>query len=126
MKVKLSEIVGSQQALIKLMQVKLPIQISYKLSKLAFKLEPELKIYNDQRNALIKELGEQINPETDEWRVKADNLVKFQEEQKKLQEIEVDVKFAEDKELEKIKVSDLGDVQIEANDLIALDWLLEA
>lgn len=125
MNIKLSEIVGSEQALVKLMKVKLPVKISYKLSKLVFNIQPELKIYNDQKNALIKELGEQTNKETDQWQVKSDNMPKFLEEITKLQDIDVDVKFGDAKELEKIKVADLGDIQIEATELMALDWLLE-
>ncbi len=126
MKVKLSQIVSSQEGLIKLMTEKLPINISYSLTKLAFKVEAELKIYNDHRNKLIKSLGEQTNAETDEWSVKPENLVEFRKQEKELQDIEVDLNFAEGKDFEKIKISDLEEVKIDANSLLALDWLLEA
>jgi len=123
--IKLSQIVNSQEALQKLLQLPLPVKIAYKLSKLINKLDPELRIYEEQRIKLVKELGEQTDKEKDMWSVKKENIVKFREELLKLTEIEVNLSFGPDKESEKIKIEDLGDIKVEAQDLIHLDWLFE-
>lgn len=127
MKVKLSQVVGSQEALAKLIETKLPVKIGFKLGRLVVNLQPDLKIYEEQRLSLVKELGA-LDPELgpDQHRVTAENMPKFVEEITKLQDIEIDVKYSTENDLEKIKVSELGEVSIEPKELIALDWLLEA
>lgn len=122
---KLSQLVQSQSALNELLGLKLPLKIAYKISKLVNKVQSELDIFTQERNKLIKEMGHQTNVETDEWTVLPENLSKFQEELKKLGEIEVSLDFSPGKPLEKVKVEDLGDVAISSGDLVALDWLFE-
>jgi len=130
MKITLEKIVNSDKSLAKLMGLKLPIKVSYKLTRLAFNLQPEITIFNDKRNAIIKELGEPmadspvVNGEPS-YKVKDENMAKYIEEMTKLGEIEVDLKFSSDKEFEKIKILDLGDVSIEPRELLPVDWLLE-
>lgn len=123
--ITLSQVIDSQQSLHKLSNMRLPIGVAYKISKLINKLQPDLRIYEEQRAKLVKDLGEQTDKEKDLWTIKPENTAKFTEEIKKLQEIEVNLNFGEGKGLEKVKVDELGDVEVEPNDLVSLDWLFE-
>lgn len=122
---KLSSLVNSEKELSKLLDIKLPVKIAYKISKLVNKVKPELEIFDTQRNKLIKELGKQTNEETDEWTVLPENLSKFKEEITKLLNLEVNLEFGEGKEIEKIKIEDLGDIQLDSKSFVSLDWLFE-
>lgn len=122
--VKLSEIINSQQSLNVLLGTSLPVKIAYQLSKLVNKIQPDLKIYDEQRMKLVKELGEQTDAEKDLWTIKPENMVKYTEEMAKLLDVEVDINLFADKPFEKIKIEDLGDINVEAKDLVSLDWLI--
>ncbi len=116
MKLKLKQIVDSKKQIQDLLEIKLPVKISYRINKLVNKLDPELVIYENKRNELIKELGEKVEG-TETVQVKTENIPKFIEEMNILNDIDVEVDF------EKIKVEDLGDIQIAPKDLV--DWLFE-
>lgn len=120
---KLSTLVGSEESLVKLMALKMPMSVSYKLSKLVFRMQPDLKIWNEKRLELFKEYGT-LDEKTDQYTVKPENIVKFQEELTKLLEVEVDLTFAPEKPFEKISVAEFGDAQIEPSVLLQLEWLL--
>lgn len=119
---KLQTIINSTQSLRNLMAEKLPIKVSYRLSKLVIKIQPELTVYDEQRMKLVKELGTEENGS---WVVSPENITKFTDELAKLQELEVDLKFGEDKEFEKISMEDLGDIKISSEDMVNLNWLFE-
>lgn len=121
---KLNTIISSQDALLKLSNTKLPVKIAYSVSKMISKLQPELKIYEEARQKLVKELGEE-DTEKQTTTVKPENFAKFQEEMTKLLDVEVDLSYGLGKEIEKIKVADLGDITMEPKELLQLDWLLE-
>lgn len=121
----LETIISSQDSLSKILNLKLPIKVAYKISKLVNRMQPDLKIYEEQRTKLVKELGELVDEKTDSWRVKAENSEKFNEEIKKVLDVEVDLNFGPGKELEKIKIEDLGALAIEPRELISLGWLFE-
>lgn len=128
--IKLSSIINSQASLAKLMETpKLPTQISYKLSRLVINFQPELKAYEEARMKLVKDLGEpakdspEVNGEAQNWQVKPENITKFTEEMTKLLEVDINLKFSADKEFEKIKLSELGQTDLSANDFINLDYL---
>lgn len=123
MKLKLSTIIGSQQALADLTTLSLPITVSYKISKLINRIQPDLKLYEEKRFELIKRLGAETGEGTNQFSVKPENLEEFQKELTTLLEMDIDVDFGEGKELEKIPVSQLSGTNIAAKDLIALDWL---
>lgn len=94
-----------------LLETKLPIKASYRVMRLLDKLQPELKIYENKRNELVKEFGE----EQENGEVRVVDPKKLEEFQKKIIElldIEVDVDF------EKLKLDELGDVIIAPKDLI--------
>lgn len=124
---KLQTIINSQESLKKLLEIKLPIKISYKISKIVNLCQPELAIFEEQRNSLIKKLGVSTNnPDNpNEIQVKNENLPEFQEDYNKLVDIDVDLGFGKGNDLEKIKIDDLGDIVVEPNLLLSLDWLFE-
>lgn len=119
---KLSEIVNSLEPLQNLLKVSLPIKVSYKLSKIAIKINPELDLFNEKKNELIKKYGKEIEP--DKWQVDPENVEKYQEDMKTLLDMEVSLDFGDGKNLEKIPISDFGEVNIPAQDLLPLDWLI--
>jgi len=121
---KLQQIVNAEPALSKLLAVSLPAKTAYKLSKFVFKIEPELKIFKEQRDKLIKELGKENEDKTG-WQVSAENMPKYVEEITKLSEIEVPIEFGEGKEFSKLNIEEFGDTKLEAQDLVAINFLLE-
>jgi hypothetical protein len=74
MKVALSSIVNSQQAIQHLLAEHLPVKLSYRLSKLVRKFAPEIEEFNKARDALLKEYGEQVEKG---WQIKPENMEKF-------------------------------------------------
>ena len=111
MQIKLNEIVGSAENIKALLEVKLPVKIAYRLSKLVNKLQPSLSIYEENRNKLIKEYG--TEQEDGNIAVKDPEKLKlFAVELGKLLEVEESVEF------EKIKIEDLGEIEIAPNLLV--------
>lgn len=111
MEITLKEVIECQQALRGLLSIKLPIKISYRLTKLNNKLLAEYAVYEEQRISLVKKLGEQVDPKIDSWQVKMENIPEYSAEIKKLQEEVVKIDF------EKIKLEDLGPISIEPANL---------
>lgn len=113
MKITLHQLISSKEALQNLLAISLPVKISYLISRIVNKINPELVIFEEKRNNLIKELGEDVGEGN--MRVTEANIPKFTEALEELNKIEVDLG------LEKIKIDDLGDIKIAPKDLP--DWL---
>lgn len=112
-KIKLGDVVNSIEQIKSLQEVAFPVKISYKISRLVSKLNPELVIYNDARNKIVKEYGE-VNPETKMIEVKDPEKMKlFAEKITDVLSTEIEIDW-----FEKIKISDLGEVKIEAKNLV--------
>lgn len=122
---KLSKITESKDSLQKLAQTNLPAKVAYMISKLINKINPDLKIYEEQRSKLVKKHGECIDKENDVWNVIKKNEKKFYADLDKLLAIEVDIGFSKNKPLKKIKIEELGDITLTAADFVNLDWLFE-
>ena len=110
--IRLGDIVGNVSNIQELQKVKLPVKVSYKIMRLANKLDPILKSFNTSKDELIKEFGEK-NADDDNYTVK--DPIKLGEYVKKLGEL-LDTK--ERVEFTPIPIADLGDVQLEANLLV--------
>ena len=108
---KLKTIINEQVNLTKLLELKLPVKVAYKLNKLANKFESEVKFFNDKRNELINELGEKKldaeGKETEQIEVKQGELKQFYKKLNEIVEVETEVNF------EPISISELGDIVIE-------------
>ena len=80
------------------------------------KVDRELKLYNELRNKLIKELGEV--GEDGNYEVKDKKKLKeLFEKVEELQSVEVELDF------EPIKLEEVGDVNIESRSLVS--WIFE-
>jgi len=113
----LKEIVESKKVIEDLMEVKLPIAVSYKLNKVYKKVVEENKSFEEKRLELIKTYGEQTDKEKDTWTVKQENVDQFFKELEELTKVEVDIEFP------KIKLSELQDITIEPKKVVP--WLFE-
>lgn len=116
-KLKTKDLVNNVAALKVLAETKFPVKISYQISRLLREVDAELAIFEKGRNKLVIEFGAK-NEETDETRVTPENIAKFTEEYSKLEDIDVELQFAE-----KIKIEDLGTIDIEPKNLIT--WLFQ-
>ncbi len=111
MKIQLSAIVNSTEQIKSLLEIKLPVKISYKIKRLVDKLNPILKAYEDKRNELVKEFGEQN--EDGSFQVKDGAKVKeYITKLTELLEVEEEIDW-----FEPIKIEELGDVQIEPKNI---------
>jgi len=108
---KLSTIINEQANLAKLLELKLPVKVAYRLNKLNNKFNSEVKFFNDKRNELINELGEKKldaeGKETEQIEVKKENLAEFYKKLNEIVEVETEVNY------EPISISELGDIVIE-------------
>lgn len=117
MKVKLLDIMLTKDALQNLLNTKLPIKTSYKLNKLAIALNVEYEAYEKQRVELVKEYGEEKEDGSVAIPPDSPKMKEFLEKIAELQNIEVSLDF------EKLKVEELGDIEIEPTNLPL--WILE-
>lgn len=93
-KVKLIDIVNSREALSTLMNEKLPMVVSYKLAKIFKVVAPELDLLEEQRQKLIRELGEALSDDDDgAWRVTKANEKEFQRQFEELLQEDVELDF---------------------------------
>lgn len=118
MKIKLKQIVDSEESLAVLLETKIPVKTAYWLNRFVQKIQPELKNFSERRMELFKEFGEE-DKENNKWSIKPENSEKFVEEITKVLDIEVDV------EIDKFKIEDLGDAQIESKHIINLNYLFK-
>jgi len=118
---ELNEIVNGLESVKKLMASDLSIVTSYKLSKLAKKINEEFKDFEEKRIELIKKYGEEVKDKQGQYKIDSPEKVKlFNEELDKL--LKLKVKF----EFDKVKLSDIKDAKLSANDLLSLEPFLEA
>ena len=119
MEIRLGDILGNVDNIQELQKVKLPVKVSYKIMRLANKLDPILKSFNESKDALVKEFGEpkkdgvEINGEAQNYSVTdPTKLVQYVAKLGELLDTKESVEFTP------IKVEDLGDVVLEAKLLV--------
>lgn len=117
MKTTLGELVDSESSLVRLLDIKLPTKISYRISRVINKIKPDLTLFKERQQALIKELGSCTDKEKDNWKVLPENLEKYKKEISDLKDEEIDIGF------DKIKLTDIGVTDIEPA-LLPI-WLFE-
>lgn len=115
MKIKLNDIVNDYSKFTELTEIKLPLKTSYKIQKANDKIMSEVKQFFKQKDKIVQEYGE----ENDQggFSVKPENKETFKKEINDLLELEVDL------DIEKVKIEELGDIQIEPKLLIG--WMFE-
>lgn len=116
MKLHLSQIVNSKDALQNLLKEKFPIKLSYQLKGIVQKFDAEYSKYEVLKNELIIEkYGEEF--EAGKWKVKPEYMAKFITELNELASIELDMPF------EKVVLPESCAISVE--DLILLDWVIK-
>jgi len=119
MKIKLSQLINSVESLKILQETKLPIKISYRINRLINKLEPELKLFYQKRDDLIKELGEKETENGQEvFKVKEDNMQAFLDKQTELVSEEIEIDW-----FTPIPLDSLGEISIEPKHIALLSWI---
>lgn len=118
MKIKLSQIINSKEALEELIKKELPIKISYRIQKVIRVIEPEYSSYDSVRHKLIVEkYGEENPKDSGSWKVKDENTSVFYKELEELLSEEIDI------DVLKIKLPD--DITITPSHLYLLSWLVD-
>lgn len=118
MKVTLAQIKNAETVLTKLLTAELPIQVSFRLSKLIKKINEELIDFESSRQKLFEKYGEQLDNNT--------ITIKPEFQQEYLEQI--NSLLGEPVELPEVKVSitEISDLKISAVDTAALEpWLTE-
>lgn len=117
MKIKLSQVVSSQEALKTLSTKLLPAKIAYKIQKNLRLLEPETTQYEKLRSQLIMEkYGEEEVEGSGEFRVPPSNLAEFLKELNELLELEIEA------DIQKVTLPDT--FEISTADIYALSWMI--
>lgn len=123
--VQLKDVVNGLESLQIIINQKLPVFSSFKLSLFLKAISPMVDAFNVEKDKLIKEYGTptvgEDGKETGQYTFPdADKAKEFSDKMNELLNVNIDVKIPE------IKVVDLGDIKIEPIKLTSLDWLLKA
>ena len=115
---RLGELVKMSAAIAALYNVKLPVNISYRLGKAIKKSDAEIIEYNKLKLALCQQYGK-MSDDGLNWNFEGENAVSFQTEFTALENEEVDIG------LPKFLISDLpANISIEASVLATLDGVV--
>lgn len=110
MTIPLSEVVNSVDGLKALLDCKLPIKVSYRISKLVnHQIERELKNFNEARNKLIQEFGTENEDQT--VSVKPEKMADYIAKLNELLSEQIELDW------EPIAIDSFGDAQIEPKNL---------
>lgn len=119
MKISLGQIKLSEQALVRLSNEALPIQIAFQVSRLIRQLGPELQNLENQRLKLVHKYG-QTDTDSGQTTVPPENIPQFTEEMTPLLDTLIQIDF------EKIPLSKFPEeVKLSSTDLLALEAFLE-
>ena len=128
---KLGTLVNSKEALTRLSKQNLPIEISWKLSKLLKNAVIEISAFEVIRNNKILSYGEIVKDEngkdTGNTKVKTENEEVYRNEIMELltKDIEIDIPLIEMKEIIEYNKKLEKKIDMQVEDLLLLDWLLK-
>ena len=128
---KLGTLVNSKEALTRLSKQNLPIEISWKLSKLLKNAVIEISAFEVLRNNKILSYGEIVKDEngkdTGNTKVKTENEEVYRNEIMELltKDIEIDIPLIEMKEIIEYNKKLEKKIDMQVEDLLLLDWLLK-
>jgi len=125
--VKLGTLVASEQALIRLNNATLPIDISWNLKKLMLKVSEELKTYEETRVKLVVEMGKEDPEGSKNYKVLPENMDSFLQQNNELLATDIELKIPSITvgELSKHKDSKGDSINLSVVDLIQLEWLIK-
>jgi hypothetical protein len=123
-KVVLKDVVNGLSSLNVLVEQKLPVFSSFKLSLFLKNVSPIIESYNKERDKLVVEYGTPTKGEDGKENGNytfpdAEKAKEFTEKINSLLEVEIEIGIPE------IKVADLGSISIEPKYLTPLTWLLK-
>jgi hypothetical protein len=123
-KIKLGEIINIIESLNNILIKEIPIKTAYMLSKLAQKIEPELKNFQNSNNKLIEKYGQrdennEIINNNGIVPIILDKKEDYKKEIEELLNIEIDIDF------EPMSIKSLGDIKIAPKDLFVLDRFIK-
>lgn len=116
--VKIHQLLVSVDAFQVLCSKSLSAIVSFRLSKMAKRIDEELKQFNDVRLKKAAELGT-LSEDKSKYEFSAEAGILFQQEIEKMQEEEIDLPF------EKVKIEDIKSIDLEPKHFILLDWLVQ-
>jgi len=128
---KLGTLVNSKEALTRLSKQNLPIEVSWKLSKLLKNAVIEISAFEVIRNNKILSYGEIVKDEngkdTGNTKVKTENEEVYRNEIMELltKDIEIDIPLIEMKEIIEYNKKLEKKIDMQVEDLLLLDWLLK-
>jgi hypothetical protein len=115
---KIIEIINNTENINQLLQMELPVKVSYRINRIVNKLSPEIKIFNYSVSKLLQKYGKEDTERKGNYTIKKENVEAFNKEFEEIGNTEIKLDF------EKIKVEDLGDVTIKPKLLV--DWMFDA
>ena len=107
MKLKMFNIKASKEYLDILGGLKLKALTSFKIKNIIKQVNSQYDQYVETQNERIKHYGQEVEGEIGQYKFSPENKIKIQ------------------KELDELSIEDLGDIEIEANLLVNLDWLFK-
>jgi len=124
-KVQLSELLNSVDALQKLSQTNLKARSAYYVSKLLKVADKEIQEFNDARMNLIKKYGEKdengelITDDKGNCKILPENIADFQKELNDLLAVEAELNA------NKINLEELGDIEFTPKDISMMEAFIE-
>lgn len=115
MQLTLRELKEIERSLDKLLGADLPINISYRFTRVTKQIQSELKHFQESFQKLVKKYGETKQEKT---LVPTEKVEEFNAEVDKLMKEEIAIDFTP------ICIDDLGDIKLSAIDLVNLDGKL--
>jgi hypothetical protein len=116
--IKLSTLVNAQGALARLAGTKLPAKAAWRVGVILKKVDPLLVEFRKANEDLVRKHGEPVE-NTDNLRVRQENMPAFMAELNDLLEMGEELDFV------KLRLSDLGEVEVTPADLMALEFMID-
>ena len=116
---RLGELVASFNALNNLSQGKMKAKQAYRLSRVLMEASSHYESFNDIREKAVAKFGKKNEDGNYEVDPKSKDFKKFDAEMSALLDEEVDMKF------DRIKLSEIGNIEVTVADMVALDWLID-
>lgn len=123
-KFTLKELKDIQDSLARILDARLPARVGYRMTKFSKRVIEELQDMINARDKIIKKLGER--KEDGNWKVKPENLAKFQDELEELWKEEIELPFMKIKisEIENVR-DDRGQPVLSMLDIANLEFMIE-
>ena len=117
MNVKLIEVLKAKEALSKLSQEKLPVKISYKLSRLVKELETEFATIESFKMTLAQKYGKETEGQQGQWEIPAENIVSFNAEFSELLEEDIELKS----DIIECSLSAIDSISLSTSDILSIE-----